>query len=80
MKVKVGDTVMIECSSGLGSGGPSKVTKITNETISTEGNGRIVKTKKAKAIWCGDHAFDAESGEALNPPWAYYITLRRKNR
>lgn len=82
IKAKVGNKVMIECHSGLGSGGPAAVTKITNETVVTESEGDsiIVKTKKAKVIWCGKRAFDAKSGEALKPPWMYYISnLRRKN-
>jgi len=74
IKAKVGDKVMIECRSGLGSGGPSKVTKVTKETMAVEKNGDMVtKTKEIRAIWCDKRAFDAKSGIALNPPWMYYI-------
>lgn len=74
IKARVGDEVMIECYAGLASGGPATVTKITHESIITEKNGDIVKTKKTKVIWCGDMAFDAKTGRALTSPWMYYIS------
>lgn len=75
IKVKVGDEVIIECYSGLGTGGPATVTKITDETIVLGKNGSIAtETKKVKVIWCGKRAFSAKNGEALNPPWMYYIS------
>lgn len=65
--LKVGDTVMIECDSGLGSGGgPSKITKITTKYNENTG-------KPYKVLWCGDHGFKAKGGWAITSPFAYYI-------
>jgi len=66
-EIKVGDTIVIECDSGLGSGGASKVTKIT-----TQYNG--ISGRLYNVIWCGNHKFSAKNGRALNPPIAYYIS------
>jgi len=77
IKAKVGDKVIIECMYSFGTGGPATITKITSETIVTERDGAIVKsTKKVKTIWCDKQAFSAETGEALNQPWAYYISIK----
>ena len=65
--IKVGDTVMVECSSGLGSGGPDKITRI--KTKYNEDTG-----KPYKVICCGRHEFDARSGSAITPPTMYYIS------
>ena len=66
--LKVGNTVMIECESALGSGGPSKITKITTKYDENTG-------KPYKVLWCGNHGFEAKSGNAITPPFAYYITF-----
>lgn len=65
-KYKIGDKVMIECMSGLGSGGESKVTAITKKYNQNTGEAFNI-------IWCGDHGFYEKSGHAFNTPWAYYI-------
>jgi len=75
INAKIGDTVNIECYTGMGSGGKSKVTKITNEVVGKGIDGSIVKgAKKKKVIWCGSHAFSADTGDALNEPTMYYIS------
>ena len=67
---KVGDVVQIECDSGLRTGGPEKVTKISTEIVGGKQTGMIIlKPVRRKVIWCGKHAFAAHNGEALNPPY-----------
>jgi len=72
--MKVGDEVMIECTSGMGSGGPDKITKITTKYDEDTG-------KPYKVIWCGNHGFHAGHKRAITPPLAYYIyAIKRKRR
>lgn len=71
LKLKVGDSVFIECHSGLGSGGPAKVTKITKKYDENTG-------KPYNVIWCGGHGFDARTGEAATEPTMYYIAGKNK--
>ncbi len=63
---KVGDTVTVECVSGLGTGGISKITEIT--TLYDEYTGQPFKL-----IWCDEHSFDSRTGNAWNRPTGYYI-------
>jgi hypothetical protein len=63
---KIGDTVMIECQSALGTGGPAKITKIT--TRYDENTGKPYKT-----LWCGKRGFSAKTGYAVTAPFAYFI-------
>ncbi len=65
--VKVGDRVDMVCDSGMGTGGESTVTKISQKFDETTG-------EKYNVIWCGRHGYDARSGDPVNPPWAYYIS------
>lgn len=76
--LKVGDTVMIECDSTLGTGGPSKITKITTKYNENTG-------KPYKVLWCGNRGFRAKNGRAITAPFAYCIypdkkQLKRKTR
>lgn len=66
-KLKVGDKVMIECDSALGTGGPSKITKVTTKYNENTG-------KPYKVVWCGNRGFSAKTGQALTPPFAYSIS------
>lgn len=63
---KTGDTVMIECQSALGTGGPAKITKITTKYNENTG-------KPYKILWCGSRGFDAKTGNAITAPFAYFI-------
>ena len=63
---KVGDEMLIECYTSMGTGGKSKVTKITTKYDEDTG-------KPYKVIWFGDHGFSAETGGAITPPTMYYI-------
>ncbi len=72
--LQVGDKVMVECNSGMASGGESTVTKLSEEYISEDVDGYIVhKAEKRSVIWFGGHAFDAVAGHALNKPTEYYM-------
>jgi hypothetical protein len=64
--LKVGDVVQIECDSALGTGGPSKITKITTKYDEDTG-------KPYKVLWCGNRGFSAKHGYAITSPFAYYI-------
>lgn len=63
---KIGDTVMIECQSALGTGGPAKITKITIRYDENTG-------KPYKILWCGKRGFSAKTGYAVTAPFAYFI-------
>lgn len=66
-EIKIGDKVMVECCSGLGSGGPEKITDIKIQYN--------VKTGKPyKVLYCKKHKFSAKTGNALNEPTMYYIS------
>lgn len=65
-KIMVGQTVIVECDSGLGSGGPEVVSNITTRYDEKTG-------VPYKVIWCGSHGFDARNGWAITPPTAYYL-------
>jgi hypothetical protein len=66
LPIQVGDTVLVECVSGHGTGGKDTVTAIRTRYF--------VYTGKPYTVICvGDHEFDAVSGNAVTPPYAYYI-------
>ena len=67
INAKVGDTVMIECYTSMGSGGKAKVTAI--KTRYNEKTG-----KPYKVICCGKRWFRASDGDAMNEPTMYYIS------
>jgi len=67
---KVGDKVLIECYTSMGTGGKEKVTKITTKYNENTG-------KPYKVIWFGSHGFSAKTGEAITPPTMYYINMGR---
>lgn len=62
----VNEKVLIECYSGMGSGGPAIITKITKRYHETTGIAYRV-------YWVGDHGFH-QKGHAITPPTAYYMT------
>lgn len=66
IKDKVGDKIMVECFTGMGTGGIEKITKITTKYDEDTG-------KPYKVIWCGKHMFHGITGKALNSPTFYYI-------
>jgi hypothetical protein len=66
IKGKIGDDVMIECLTSMGTGGIEKITDITTKYDENTG-------KPYKFIWCKDRAFHSVTGAALNPPTFYYI-------
>jgi hypothetical protein len=70
MNYKIGYMVQIDCMSGLGTGGPEKITNIKTKYNEYTG-------KPYKVICFGDHEFDAVSGIALTPPYSYYIEPER---
>ncbi len=67
INVKVGDIVNVECYTGMGTGGPEKVTKITKKYNEHTG-------EPYEVIWCDDHGFEAKNGHAITPPTMYYIS------
>lgn len=64
--MKIGDMVMIHCLTGLGTGGKAKITNVKTKYDQVTG-------QKYKVICCGTHEFHRGTGEAMTPPWAYYI-------
>lgn len=68
IKKKVGDEVTIECMTSMGTDSKAKITKITTKYNEDTG-------KPYKVIWCKDRAFHGVTGNALNPPTAYYIVM-----
>ena len=66
--LKPGDSVVVECFTGLGSGGPAKVTKTTTKYNEDTG-------KPYKVVWCGKHGFSAKNGCAITAPFFYYIYI-----
>lgn len=70
--IKVGDTVVVECFTSMGSGGDSIVTKITKRYDSVTG-------EPFNVIHCDDHEFHGDSGLALNPPLFYAIKVKNEN-
>jgi hypothetical protein len=71
---KKGDTVNIECYSGMGSGGPSKVKNILVKFDPDTG-------EKYNVIVVDDnHQFDCRTGDAMNAPTAYYINSFIKSK
>ncbi len=65
--VKVGDKLMIECNSAMGTGGPEIVTRIKTKYNRDTG-------KPYKVICCEKHKFYARSGRAKTPPTEYHIS------
>lgn len=63
---KVGDKVRLECLSGHSSGSDGEVTEISTRYHETEGYPYAV-------VHVGEHLFDVDSGNAINPPLGYYI-------
>lgn len=66
--IQVGDKVMVECYSGLGTGGEDTVIALTNRYDRNSGEPYPV------IILEGGHEFDATTGNAVTPPTAYYIS------
>ncbi len=67
--VGVGDYVITECFTSMGTGGKSKVTEIKVKYDEDTGEGYNV-------ICCGTHHFDGRDGVAMNAPTMYYIAER----
>jgi hypothetical protein len=67
-KLEVGDTVMTECFSGLGTGGKATVKALTNKYDKNSGEPFPV------VILDNDQEFDATTGNAITAPYAYYIS------
>lgn len=76
--IKIGDKVMIECYSGLGSGGSEKVTNITTEKIIIKKKGLIIKKQlKMEIIWCNKKGYSAKDGTLLTHPTSnYYLAYK----
>lgn len=64
---EVGDKVMVECFSGLGTGGPDTITSAEIRYHSKTG-------EPYRVVFCEEHMFDDKTGNALSAPTAYYIT------
>jgi hypothetical protein len=71
IKFKVGDRVMVHCMSGLGTGGFETITGILNKYDEDTG-------KPYKVLSLNGHLFDAKGGNAITPPYAYYIITRKE--
>ena len=65
--MKKGQQIEIKCYTGIGSGGKAIITKIKKKFNEETG-------KPYKIICCGTHEFKADTGEAITPPYMYYIT------
>jgi len=66
-KVKVGDIINIQCYSGHGDGGPTKVDDILIKYDSDTGE------KYNVIVVNGNHQFDSRTGNAINSPTMYYM-------
>lgn len=73
--IRAGDEVMVECDSGMGTGGIEKVTMLSLENIANEIDGDIILSREnVPTVWCGNRAFSKRTGRALNEPTAYFIS------
>ena len=64
--LKVGDTIMIECYTGMGTGGKQTITDIKTKYNEDTGEAYPV-------ICCDDQEFNGEYGYAMTPPIMYFI-------
>lgn len=67
MKYKVGDRVLVECTSGLETGNENTVIEI--KTKYTEDMGEPYPV----IVLENNHEFDGDTLSALTPPYTYYI-------
>lgn len=73
LQLEVGDTVNVECYTGMGTGGQTTVDKILYKYDKNTG-------EKYKVIVVDDnHQFDSRTGGAITPPTMYYIWVPSKN-
>lgn len=74
LQLEVGDTVNVECYTGMGTGGETTVDKILYKYDTNTG-------EKYKVIVVdGNHQFDSRTGDAITPPTMYYIWVSPKDK
>ena len=70
IKFKIGQNVEIHCISGLGTGGIGTITDIITKYDPDTG-------KPFKVICFKDHHFIGIGGNAITPPYGYYIITEK---